>query len=80
MERLLIAIGVILAFVIIVALLPKKLSLTEVDRPSLAASVSPERMTAAEARHTDPYQSQPFFRNRQNSALQIARIPPTTRK
>ena len=45
MERLLIAIGVILAFVIIVALLPKKLSLTEVDRPSLAASVSPERIT-----------------------------------
>jgi hypothetical protein len=41
-ERLLIAIGVILAFVIIVALLPKKLSLTEVDRPSLSASVSPE--------------------------------------
>jgi hypothetical protein len=40
-ERLLIAIGVILAFVIIVALLPKKLSLTEVDRPALAASVSP---------------------------------------
>jgi hypothetical protein len=40
-ERLLIAIGVILAFVILVALLPKKLSLSEVDRPSLAASVSP---------------------------------------
>ena len=45
MERLLILIGVILAFVIIVALLPKKLSITEVDRPSLAASVSPERIT-----------------------------------
>jgi hypothetical protein len=44
-ERLLIAIGVILAFVILVALLPKKLSLTEVDRPSLAISVSPERIT-----------------------------------
>ena len=45
MERLLVAIGVILAFVIIVALLPKKLSLTEVDRPALAASVSPETIT-----------------------------------
>jgi hypothetical protein len=44
-ERLLIAIGVILAFVIVVALLPKKLSLSEVDRPSLAASVSPGEIT-----------------------------------
>lgn len=45
MERLLIAIVVILAFVIVVALLPKKSSLTEVDRPSLAASAAPERIT-----------------------------------
>ena len=45
MERLLIAIVVILAFVIVVALLPKKSSLTEVDRPSFAASVAPERIT-----------------------------------
>ena len=45
MERLLIAIVLILAFVIIVALLPKKLSLAEADRPSFAASVAPERIT-----------------------------------
>jgi hypothetical protein len=44
-ERLLIAIVVILAFVIVVALLPKKSSLTEVDRPSFAAWAAPERIT-----------------------------------
>jgi uncharacterized membrane protein len=44
-ERLLIAIMLIVAFVIIVALLPKKLSLTQLDRPALTASVSPEGIT-----------------------------------
>ena len=63
MERLLIAIGVILAFVIIVALLPKKLSLTEVDRPALAASVSPERITVGAV-----------DRNRLPSTASLARV------